>query len=125
MTGWTFIKGTTRAVLCIGGLAIKFARSADGARGNRFEADLYRRSDPERRKLLCTPLWCSPNGAVFMMRRARPMTEGDFRQHVIGAGLYWAWDHRGPDDDDIPFEPQAEDWGWLDDRPVAVDYAHQ
>ena len=78
MTGWTFIKGTTRAVLCIGGLAIKFARSADGARGNRFEADLYRRSDPERRKLLCTPLWCSPNGAVLMMRRARPMTEGDF-----------------------------------------------
>jgi hypothetical protein len=82
MTGWTFINGTTRAVLCIGGLAIKFARSADGARGNRFEADMYRRSDPERRKLLCTPLWCSPNGAVLMMRRARPMTEGDFRQHV-------------------------------------------
>ena len=64
-----------------------------------------------------------PNGAVLMMRRARPMTEGDFRQHVL-AGLYWAWDYRGPDDDDTPFEPQAKDWGWLDDRPVAVDYAN-
>jgi hypothetical protein len=37
--------GTTRAVLCVGLLAFKFARSSHGARCNRYEAYLYRRSD--------------------------------------------------------------------------------
>jgi hypothetical protein len=52
------------------------------------------------------------------------MTESEFREHVLDAGLYFAWDYRGPGDDETPFEPQAKDWGWLDDRPVAVDYAN-
>jgi len=116
--------GTTRAVLCVGPLAIKFARSADGARGNRYEADLYRRSDQDHRQLLCPPLYCFPLGAVLVMRRARPMTKADYRLHVHDAGVMHRWGYRGSGDDGSPFEPKADAWGWLDDRPVAIDYAY-
>jgi hypothetical protein len=120
----TFAAGTTRAVLCIGSLAFKLARSGRGGRCNRFEAELYGRSSQERRALLCSPLWCSPSGVVLVMRRARPMTEGEYLTHVRDAGLMLAWDYRGPGDDGSPFEPKPKDWGWLDGRPVALDYAN-
>jgi hypothetical protein len=115
--------GTTRAVLSVRLLAFKFARSAHGARCNRYEADLYRRSDQDRRVLLCPPLFCLPLGVVLVMRRALPMTDTEYREHVRDAGLMLAWDYRGPGDDS-PLEPKANDWGWLDGRPVAVDYAN-
>jgi hypothetical protein len=117
--------GTTRAVLCIGPMAFKFARSAHGRHCNRYEADLYRRSSLERRALLCPPLCSLPFGAVLVMRRAAPMTQSEFRKHVRDADLMSrAWDYCGPGDDGHPFEPKASDWGWLDDRPVAIDYAN-
>jgi hypothetical protein len=118
--------GTTRAVLCIGGLAFKFARSAHGARCNRYERDLYDRSNLERRALLCPPLWCSPRGRVLIMRRARPMTADEHRKFVLDkyTDLGRAWDYRGPGDDGAPFEPKASDWGWLDGKVVAIDYAN-
>jgi hypothetical protein len=118
-------KGATRAVLCVGTVALKFARSAHGALCNRYEADLYRRSEPHRRALLCPPLWCSPSGAVLVMRRARLLTEAELRVHVNGYLLDRAWGYRGPDDDGLPFEyHKPNDWGWLDGRVVAVDYAN-
>ena len=52
----TICQGTTRAVVGIGELAFKLARSRRGARCNRFEADLCERSDQYRRPLLC-PLY--------------------------------------------------------------------
>jgi hypothetical protein len=52
------------------------------------------------------------------------MTEAEYREHVREAGLMSnAWDCRGPGDEH-PFEPKADGWGWLDGRPVAVDYAN-
>jgi hypothetical protein len=46
-------------------------------------------------------------------------------RHFQNTGLAWkGWDYLGPGDDDQPFEPKAMDWGWLDGRPVAVDYAN-
>jgi hypothetical protein len=54
-----FAHGTSRFVLCIGALAFKFARHAQGAECNRFEAEIYRRAIPSRRAMLCPPLWCS------------------------------------------------------------------
>jgi hypothetical protein len=33
------------------------------------------------------------------------------------------WDYAGPSDDGLPFEWKPSDWGYLDDRVVAVDYA--
>jgi hypothetical protein len=118
------VAGTTRFVLCLGPLAFKFPRSLKGARCNRFESDLYRRSDQGRRKLLCPPLCCLPFGAALVMRRADSMSGAEYRQHVRDAGLMLAWGYRGPTDDGSPFEPKANDWGWLDGRPVAVDYAN-
>ena len=52
------------------------------------------------------------------------MTESEYRKYVWDAGLMLAWDYRGPGDDDAPFEPKADAWGWLDGRPVAIDYAN-
>jgi hypothetical protein len=120
----TFARGATRGVLCVGTIALKFARSAHGALCNRYEADLYGRSEERRRALLCPPLWCSPFGAVLVMRRARPMTEVEHRQHVMDADLVLVWDYRGAGDDGTPFERKRADWGWLDGRAVAVDYAN-
>jgi hypothetical protein len=120
-----FAYGTTRAVLCVDSFAFKFARSARGARCNQFEAKLYRRSNSKRRELLCPPLYCSPLGLILVMRRANPMTDDEVRKYVWNTGLAWnGWDYLGPGDDDQPFEPKAMDWGWLDGRPVAVDYAN-
>lgn len=52
------------------------------------------------------------------------MTEAEYRKYVRDAGLMLVWDYRGPGDDESPFERKANDWGWLDGRPVAVDYAN-
>ena len=54
-----FFRRTSRTVVCVGPLAFKFARSNLGARCNRFEADLYRRSNQGfYQTLLCPPLYC-------------------------------------------------------------------
>ena len=116
--------GTTRSVLCVGSLALKLARSLQGARRNRYEAELYHRADASRRALLCPPLWCSPLGVILVMRRAGPMTEPEYRKYVRDAGLMLAWNYRGPGDDGEPFESKADAWGWHDGRPVSVDYAN-
>jgi hypothetical protein len=106
-----FFNGTTRAVLCVGRLAIKFARSRVGARGNQCEADLYQRSGWHRRVLLCPPIYCFPLGVVLVMRRAGAMTEAEYREHVRDAGLMLRWDYLGPGDVSSPFEPKANAWG--------------
>jgi hypothetical protein len=118
-------RGTTRAVLCVGQIALKIARSEHGAKCNLYEADLYRRVRPSRRAFLCPLLWCSTNGAVLVMRRARPMTRSEF--------VEWRdcrfpdWNVYPPDDEEpcSPLEPKHDDWGWLDGRvAVALDYAN-
>ena len=58
------------------------------------------------------------------MRRARPLTEVEHRQHVIDADKARAWNYRGVGDDGTPFERKRGDWGWLDGMAVAVDYAN-
>jgi hypothetical protein len=68
--------------------------------------------------LLCPPVFCLPLDATRLA-----MTDTEYREHVRDAGLMLAWDYRGPGDDS-PLEPKANDWGWLDGRPVAVDYAN-
>jgi hypothetical protein len=59
------------------------------------------------------------------MRRTNPMTEAEYREHVREADLMGkGWDYRGPGDDEHPFEPKANAWGWLDGKAVAVDYGN-
>jgi hypothetical protein len=59
------------------------------------------------------------------MQRAKPMTKSEFAE-FWNAGRYPDWNVYPPDDEEpcSPLEPQAKDWGWLDGRAVAVDYAN-
>jgi hypothetical protein len=72
--------------------------------------------------MLCPVLWCSRPALVSIMKRARtPVTKGALDERK---GVAWLeWDYTGPSDDGLPFEWKPSDWGYLDDRVVAVDYA--
>jgi hypothetical protein len=114
--------GTTRAVLVIGDLALKFARHELGARCNLSEANVFATATEGRRAMLCPVVWCSPNGAVLAMRAARPCTQGEIQQ-LIDTDGFPNWDHVGLDDYDCPFERKPSDWGYRDGRLVALDYS--
>jgi hypothetical protein len=103
-------KGSTRAVLVLGPLALKFARGERGRRCNRFEAEMYKRVSARRRAMLCPVLWCTPAGNVLLMRTARPLTESK-RDHLMENDGFPDWDYVPPDEGS-PFEYKASDWGW-------------
>lgn len=111
--------GTTRTVIIHGSVAVKFAKDGRGRQANLREAELWARyaKHPDRGRLLCPVLWCDPDGAVLIMPRVEPVGP-DFGLHSLPK-----WDYGGPSDDGWPFEPKALDWGILDGRLVAVDYA--
>ena len=52
------------------------------------------------------------------------MSDAEYREHVLASGLMMAWGFRDTGGDDSPFEPKANAWGWLNGRPVAVDYSN-
>ena len=114
-------RGADRVVLPIGPVAFKFARRPHGARCNLFEADLYRRTTPERRAMLCPVIACSANGAVLIMKRLTPLTLAD---HSFILANLPDWDYGGPGDDECPFESKPENWAMLDERLVALDYSN-
>jgi hypothetical protein len=116
-------QGTRRLTLCIGAWAVKLARNANGRRCNRFEADLWARTTPTRRNMLCPVLACLPFGLAIVMQRAQPLSEDEARRLRSTRG-FPDWDYMPPDDDECPFEPKASDWGRLPDgRLVALDYS--
>lgn len=107
--------GTTRSpVIVIGRWALKFACNELGRRCNQYEADLYRSSSEQRRKLLCPVIWVSDDGELLIMAAATPLTEALTLDQYLALGRWW---------DNCPFEPKAEDWGWYDGRRVALDYS--
>jgi hypothetical protein len=113
--------GSTRAVLVIGSLALKFGLGERGCRCNRFEASCYRRVNDRRRAMLCPVLWCSPGGSVVAMRAAQPLSEAEKITLMVTNG-FPDWDYMPPDET-APFEYKASDWRWLDGRLVALDYS--
>jgi len=115
-------KGTTRTVVVLGPIALKFARSERGRRCNRFEADLYRRVCERRRAMLCPILWCAPLAIVVAMATAKPLTEAE-RDQLWETDGFPDWDCMPPNDDGEPFEWKPSDWGQLDGRLVALDYS--
>jgi len=120
-------RGSTRRVLIIGPLAFKFAIGPMGARHNRYEADLYRRTTPRRKAMLCPVIACSGSGAVSVMKAATPLTQSEFDElRASGSLPEWSdWDYLGCGDDGWPFEThKPDDWGWLNGKLVAVDYAN-
>lgn len=107
-------------VIIIGPFAFKLARNRRGRASNLYEADLYHSVNATRRALLCPVLWVSRNGAVQIMRAARPLT--DTMSLVEYMEAVEAWDYM-PGEDSCPFEPKACDWGWFKGRRVALDYS--
>jgi hypothetical protein len=62
---------------------------------------------------------------MLVMRRANPMTDDEVRKYIWKPRLSWkGWDYLGQGDVGIPFEHKTANWGWLDGRPVPVDYAN-
>jgi hypothetical protein len=129
-------KGATRFVVGIGTVVLKFARHEYGARCNLAEADLYRTVEPRRQAMLCPVLWCSKDGWVLVARRASLLSPAEFNQLwfnsrrrlagecVGGAETFPDWDYHPPDDVACPFEhDKPDDWGRINGRLVAVDYA--
>jgi hypothetical protein len=108
-------------VIVLGPLAFKFARGERGRRSNRFEIELYERTNPQRRAMLCPALWCFQSGSLLVARAARPLTLEE-RDHLWKTDGFPKWDYVPPDETE-PFEYKPSDWGWLDGRPVALDYS--
>ena len=107
-------------VIVVVHFAFKFAQNARGRASNLYEAKLYRSANATRRTLLCPVLWVSQNGALQIMRAAKPLTDMmslDEYMHVAEV-----WD-KMPGEDSCPFEPKASDWGWFEGRMVALDYS--
>ena len=83
--------------------------------------DCYsRQTSRQRRELLCPVLWCSQNGWTLVARAATPAKVGD--QDLIITRIQ-DWDYHPNDQEKPQFEPKIADWGWLNGRLVALDYA--
>jgi len=96
--------------------------NANGRRCNRFEADQWAKTTPERRNMLCPVLARFPFGLAIVMQRAQPLSE-DEAERLRNTRGFPDWDYVPPDDE-CPFEPKASDWGRLPDgRLVALDYS--
>jgi hypothetical protein len=115
-------RGTSRLVICIGKFAVKIARNAEGRRCNLDEAKRWRQVKPKRRTMLCPVLATAPYGVALMMPRARPTSQAE-ADWLLKTGGYPDWDYDGIGDEGHPFEWSAGDWGWLDGKLVALDYA--
>jgi len=105
-------------VIVVGWFAFKFARDGRGRASNLYE--LYRSVNATRRALLCPVLWVSRNGAVQIMKAAKPLTDMMSLDAYMNVAEVW---DTIPGEDSCPFEPKASDWGWLEGRMVALDYS--
>jgi hypothetical protein len=113
--------GVTRAVVICGPFALKFPKGARGLRSNRYEAGIWNRNKdhPSRGQRLCPVLWCAPLGLLLIMQTAEPLPSQIDMSEVLCED--W-WDYI-PGGDEWPCEPKRTDWGLINGRVVAVDYA--
>jgi hypothetical protein len=58
---------------------------------------------------------------LIMRRAATPVTEEQIEN--LKGWAWKQWDYLGTGDDECPFEWKSTDWGVLEDKLVAVDYA--
>jgi hypothetical protein len=117
-------RGSSRLVFCIHPWwTIKVARNPTGLRCNWYEADLYQRTTPARRAMLCPVRMLLPGSVALVMQRAEPLSDDEAR-HLIHTDGFPDWDYMPPDDGGCPFEYKGCDWGRLPDgRLVALDYS--
>jgi hypothetical protein len=110
-------------VWVLGSLAFKIAIGERGRRCNRYEADLFRDSNDDRRAMLCPVIWCDPIGLVLIAQAARSLTDAEY-SYLMENDAFPDWDYiPSRDRDGHPFEFKQSDWGSLNGRVVAVDYS--
>ena len=108
--------GATRAVLLIGGVAIKVPRLKswrtflNGLLANMQEREFSRTLWPE----LCPVLFSLPGGWLVVMKRAVPLTDAEW------SDINPEWAER--DDYFVPVEMKRNSFGLLGGRIVAIDY---
>ena len=114
--------GKTRAVAVVDGIALKVALDDRGLRCNRFEQHAWTMfgQHETRGPRLCPVPWSDPRGRVLAMPAASPLSGPQFRTMRRSAQNWWGYDFCGPTS---PWEHKPQDWGVLDGRIVAVDYA--
>ncbi len=112
--------GTTRTVILIGKYAFKFPTIVEwrlflyGLLGNMQERKFWQQQ-PESQHMMCPVLSAIPGGFVTVMRRATPVSVGE-------------WDTKEKEWFDravilnIPVENKPDSWGVLEGRVVAIDY---
>jgi hypothetical protein len=115
-------RGTTRAVLVLGRLAIKVPRNRVGFDCNRYEATIWKVSQgsPERRARLCPVLWSGLGCLVLAMAAAAPLPPGVVPTDEWAD--FWEYNPIKGASDSWPGEFKPEDWGIIDGRYVLVDY---
>ena len=119
-------RGASRLVILVGSLALKVPDDSGperfelGRNANCAELNAWRETNAWWHKYLCPVIYADPDGGFLVMRRARMMTVKEheaWRQELIKRDEY------RPDAPEEPYEEKLEDWGYLDNQPVAVDYA--
>jgi len=113
--------GCTRIVLLTKKFAFKFPNFLNGFRmflygllANDQECIWYTQKYPQ----LCPILFRLPLGLLVVMKKVRLMTDEEFESFdydsfVVGEDYY------------VPCEKKSNSFGWLDDKPVIIDYGHE
>jgi hypothetical protein len=115
-----FFRGSQRRTIVVDGLAIKLPRVRrlrEGARANREEARIWREGWQRFYPELCPVLACLPLGLALVMPAVRLMSREELRGFRESGG----YPEHNPDPE--LYESKLGEWGWLNGRPVVVDYA--
>ena len=116
-----FSAGTTRLVISFGPWAFKIGKGKRGRAANRSEFGVWEKNPPSKRVFLCPSQKLFLNGLLLVAKRASLFRPGEMTDDLyIRLGIAWM---REQPFDDAPFEPKDSDWGWIDGKPVAIDYA--
>ena len=115
-----FARGSQRRVIVCGGYAVKLPRPhrlRAGARANLEEARIWREGWQRRYPELCPVVACLPFGIALVMPAVHIMTRIELDR----------FDASGEKPDHYPdpelYEDKLGEWGYLNGRPVVVDYA--
>ncbi len=113
-------KGSQRFAIVVGALALKIPRLRrlrEGMRANRMEARIWREGWQRKYKELCPIFAALPFGIALVMPAVRIMSPEELKAFRESMTF--------PDHDPDPelYESKGGEWGYLEGRPVVVDYA--
>ena len=115
-----FARGSQRRVIVCGRYAVKLPRLRRlraGARANLEEARIWREGWQRRYPELCPVLACLPFGIALVMPAVLIMTRAELDRFDASG------EKPNHDPDPELYEDKLGEWGYLNGRPVVVDYA--